>query len=43
MTKTMREMKRFEEMSREELMEEAIYLSKRLEEKEAARKETNDK
>ena len=32
-------MKRLEEMSREELIEEAIYLSKRIEEKEVARKE----
>lgn len=39
MMKTMRKMKRLEEMSREELIEEAIYLSKRIEEKEVARKE----
>ena len=33
-------MKRLEEMSREELIEEAIYLSKRIEKEEAARKES---
>ena len=36
-------MKRLEEMSHEELIEEAIYLSKRIEEQEAARKEEERK
>ena len=37
--KNMRKMKRLEEMSREELIKEAIYLSKRIDEEEAAHKE----
>ena len=37
--KNMRKMKRLEEMSREELIKEAIYLSKCIDEEEAAHKE----
>ena len=43
MIRPMSKMKQLEEMSREELIEDAIYLIKRIEEIEAARKEEERK